>query len=159
MREIVNIQVGYSGNKIGTKFWRQISREHRLDLTGVHHGDDSRQLERIEVYYDQSKDGYYSPRSILVDSHPRGLCEEIIQGVSFPKKNIVMGKNGTGGSYAKGSMEYGPDLANDVLEKVRQCLEMCERPQGFQICHGIGGGTGSGVGMRVVSKIREEFPE
>merc|ERR1711865_199830 len=31
--------------------------------------------------------------------------------------------------------------------------------QGFQICQSIGGGTGSGMGTLLISKIREEYPD
>jgi tubulin beta len=30
---------------------------------------------------------------------------------------------------------------------------------GFQICHSLGGGTGSGMGTLLISKIREEYPD
>lgn len=35
---------------------------------------------------------------------------------------------------------------------------MCLCP-GFQVCHSLGGGTGSGMGTLLISKIREEFPD
>ena len=31
-------------------------------------------------------------------------------------------------------------------------------PAGFQVCHSLGGGTGSGMGTLLISKIREEYP-
>ena len=30
--------------------------------------------------------------------------------------------------------------------------------QGFQLTHSLGGGTGSGMGTLLISKIREEYP-
>ena len=38
-------------------------------------------------------------------------------------------------------------------------MEDCDCLQGFQICHSIGGGTGSGMGTLLVSKLREEYPD
>ena len=32
-------------------------------------------------------------------------------------------------------------------------------PSGFQVCHSLGGGTGSGMGTLLISKIREEYPD
>lgn len=32
-------------------------------------------------------------------------------------------------------------------------------PAGFQVCHSLGGGTGSGMGTLLISKIREEYPD
>lgn len=37
--------------------------------------------------------------------------------------------------------------------------ESCDCLQGFQITHSLGGGTGSGMGTLLLSKIREEFPD
>ena len=34
----------------------------------------------------------------------------------------------------------------------------CSRA-GFQVCHSLGGGTGSGMGTLLISKIREEYPD
>lgn len=36
---------------------------------------------------------------------------------------------------------------------------MCVYVTGFQICHSLGGGTGSGMGTLLISKIREEYPD
>ncbi|KAL6962804.1 Tubulin, partial [Sarracenia purpurea var. burkii] len=30
---------------------------------------------------------------------------------------------------------------------------------GFQVCHSLGGGTGSGMGTLLISKIKEEYPD
>ncbi|RVW80150.1 Tubulin beta-7 chain [Vitis vinifera] len=37
-------------------------------------------------------------------------------------------------------------------------LEACQQ-FGFQVCHSLGGGTGSGMGTLLISKIREEYPD
>lgn len=31
--------------------------------------------------------------------------------------------------------------------------------QGFQLTHSLGGGTGSGMGTLLISKVREEYPD
>ena len=46
-----------------------------------------------------------------------------------------------------------------VLEKLRKQAEAAESLQGFQLVHALGGGTGSGLGCLVLSKLREEFPD
>ena len=45
------------------------------------------------------------------------------------------------------------------MEVVRKEAEGCDCLQGFQICHSLGGGTGSGMGTLLLSKVREEFPD
>merc|ERR1712147_287410 len=42
---------------------------------------------------------------------------------------------------------------------VRKEAESCDCLQGFQVTHSMGGGTGSGMGTLLISKIREEYPD
>ena len=39
---------------------------------------------------------------------------------------------------------------------IRKEAEGCDLLQGFQVCHSLGGGTGSGLGTRLMSSLREE---
>lgn len=41
----------------------------------------------------------------------------------------------------------------------RKEAESCDCLQGFQLTHSLGGGTGSGMGTLLISKIREEYPD
>lgn len=46
-----------------------------------------------------------------------------------------------------------------MLDIVRKEAEGCDCIQGFQLTHSLGGGTGSGMGTLMISKIREEYPD
>lgn len=46
-----------------------------------------------------------------------------------------------------------------VMDAVRREAESCDALQGFQVTHSLGGGTGSGMGTLLLSKIKEEYPE
>merc|ERR1711933_483448 len=56
-------------------------------------------------------------------------------------------------------MGEGAELIDSVLDVVRKEAESCDCLQGFQITHSLGGGTGSGMGTLLISKIREEYPD
>lgn len=46
------------------------------------------------------------------------------------------------------------------ISKIRRKeAEGCDCLQGFQLTHSLGGGTGSGMGTLMISKIREEYPD
>lgn len=60
---------------------------------------------------------------------------------------------------AKGHYTEGAELIEEILDVVRKEAEGCDLLQGFQVCHSLGGGTGSGLGTLLMSKIREEFPD
>jgi len=161
MREIVHLQVGQCGNQIGGKFWAAISEEHGIDPTGSYKGDSDLQLERINVYYNEATGGKYVPRAILVDLEPGTMdaCKASNYGTLFRPDNFVYGQSGAGNNWAKGHYTEGAELIDNVLDVVRKEAEGCDCLQGFQICHSLGGGTGSGMGTLLLSKIREEYPD
>ncbi|KAE8654046.1 Tubulin beta-1 chain [Hibiscus syriacus] len=135
MREILHVQGGQCGNQIGSKFWEVICDEHGIDSSGRFNTDgksSENQLERINVYYNEA---------------------------SGTPDNFVFGQSGAGNNWAKGHYTEGAELIDAVLDVVRKEAENCDCLQGFQVCHSLGGGTGSGLGKLLISKIREEYPD
>ncbi|XP_066594708.1 tubulin beta-1 chain-like [Prorops nasuta] len=161
MREIVHIQAGQCGNQIGTKFWEVISDEHGIDCTGKYKGDSDLQLERINVYYSEADEKKYVPRAILVDMEPGTMdaARSSPFGQLFRPDNFVFGQSGAGNNWAKGYYTEGAELIDSVLEVVRKECENSDCLQGFQLTHSLGGGTGSGMGTLLISKIRDEYPD
>ena len=53
----------------------------------------------------------------------------------------------------------GAELVDTVLDCIRREAESCDCLQGFQLTHSLGGGTGSGMGTLLISRIREEYPD
>jgi len=164
MREIVHIQAGQCGNQIGTKFWEVICGEHGVAPSGKYEvkgeGKSEEQLERINVYFSEAS-GRYVPRAVLVDLEPGTMdaCRSSPFGKIFRPGNFVFGQSGAGNNWAKGHYTEGAELIDSVLDVVRKEAEGCDCLQGFQITHSLGGGTGSGMGTLLISKIREEFPD
>ncbi|XP_037936455.1 tubulin beta chain-like [Teleopsis dalmanni] len=161
MREIVHIQLGQCGNQIGGKFWEVISDEHCIDPCGCYYGDSDLQLERINVYYNEATSGKFVPRAVLVDLEP-GALDSVRSGPFggiFRPDNFVFGHSGAGNNWAKGFYTEGAEFIDSVLDVVRKEAEGCDCLQGFQIVHSLGGGTGSGLGTLVLSKLNEEFPD
>jgi len=160
-REIVHIQAGQCGNQIGAKFWEVMSAEHGISGDGTFIGDSPEtQLKRIGVYFHDVGDRYV-PRAVLTDLEP-GTMDAIRAGPYgqlFRPDNFVFGQSGAGNNWAKGHYTEGAELVDSVLDVIRKESEACDVLQGFQITHSMGGGTGSGMGTLLVSKIREEFPD
>jgi tubulin beta len=161
MREIVHLQAGQCGNQIGAKFWEVMAAEHGIDPTGAYIGDNELQLQRINVYFSEGQEGRYVPRAILTDLEP-GTMDSIRSGEYgslFRPDNFIFGQSGAGNNWAKGHYTEGAELVDSIMEGVRKEAESCDVLQGFQITHSMGGGTGSGMGTLLVSKIKEEYPD
>ncbi|KAJ7746284.1 beta-tubulin 2 [Mycena metata] len=164
-REIINLQVGQAGNQVGESFWQDVLAEHGLDQAGIYHGTDPVQLQRVGVYFaevnhagSQSK---YVPRSLQIDLEA-GVCDRVRSGPMgglFSPETYLHGESGAGNNWAKGFYTEGAELIDPILEVVRKQAEACDVLQGFQVIHSIGGGTGSGLGCLLLTKMREEFPD
>lgn len=100
-------------------------------------------------------------RSVLFDLEPGTL--DVVRasplGSIFKPDNIVSGNSGAGNNWAKGYYTDGAELAEQVLDVIRREADNCDSLQGFQLTHSLGGGTGSGFGALLLSKIREEYPD
>ncbi|RWW71822.1 hypothetical protein BHE74_00020408 [Ensete ventricosum] len=169
MREILHVQGGQCGNQIGAKFWEVVCAEHGIDATGRYCGDSELQLERVNVYYNEASCGRFVPRAVLMDLEP-GTMDSVRSGPYgqiFRPDNFVFGQSGAGNNWAKGHYTEGAELIDSVLDVVRKEAENCDCLQGIcslfsyklRVCHSLGGGTGSGMGTLLISKIREEYPD
>jgi len=172
VREIVHVQVGQCGNQVGLRFWQEVVQEHSLDMsTGqfVQQGDmldtdgDGKpdELENISVYFESPNELKYTPRAIVVDLEPGTM--DVIKGSGmgalFKPDNFIFGNNGAGNNWAKGHYTEGAEIVDSVLDRTRKAVEDCDAPQGFQIFHSLGGGTGSGMGTLLLLKIRDGYPD
>ncbi|KAJ3442622.1 tubulin beta chain [Anaeramoeba flamelloides] len=161
MREILHLQVGQCGNQIGCNFWEVISEEHGISQNGEYEGDSELQLERINVYFNESSESRFVPRAVLVDLEP-GTMDTIRSGKLgklFNPNSFTFGENGAGNNWAKGYYTEGAELVDETMDVIRKEAEGCDCMQGFQIVHSLGGGTGSGMGTLLITKIREEYPD
>merc|ERR1712198_17558 len=149
------------GNQIGNRFWQTVIAEHNLDGSGTYTGEKPEvDLDKVNVYMRKAGERYV-PRACLVDLEP-GTVDVIKAspvGTLFKPDNFVFGASGAGNNWAKCHYTEGAELVDSVLDVVRKEAESCDCLQGFQLTHSLGGGTGSGMGTLLISKIREEYPD
>merc|ERR1719395_139489 len=117
-------------------------------------------LDKVNVYLRAAGERYV-PRACLVDLEP-GTVDVIKAspvGTLFKPDNFVFGASGAGNNWAKGHYTEGAELIEEALDVIRKEVENCDCPQGFQICHSLGGGTGSGMGTLLLLKLRDAYPD
>ncbi|KAJ1999005.1 hypothetical protein GGI04_004761, partial [Coemansia thaxteri] len=149
------------GNQIGSAFWENIIEEHGISPEGIYVGKNRNQIERANVYFSEARNQRYVPRVVAVDLEP-GVLHAIREGKYgglFRPESMISGNNGAGNNWAKGFYTEGAELLDGVLDVIRHNVENCDQLSGFQLCHSIGGGTGSGLGSLMLQKVREEYPD
>ncbi|TIC03141.1 hypothetical protein E3Q16_03226 [Wallemia mellicola] len=150
---------GQAGNQVSKNFWETLLIEHGLTNDGYVKPDTSdMQLERLNVYFNEinyQDKARYVPRSINVDLEPNTM--EI--GSLFSPSSFINGQSGAGNNFGKGYYTEGAELVDTILDSARREAEQVDSLQGFQLNHSLGGGTGSGLGTLLMSKLREEFPD
>lgn len=98
--------------------------------------------------------------SLLVSLSPlHDLHFPIVLHTSNRSYNRSLGQGGAGNNFAKGFYTDGAELLEPIFDALRRQAEECDLLQGFQLVHSIGGGTGSGLGSLLLSKVREEYPD
>jgi len=74
-------------------------------------------------------------------------------------EQLITGKEDAANNYARGHYTVGKELVDSVLDRIRKLADNCTGLQGFLVFHSFGGGTGSGLGSLLLSRIREEYPD
>jgi len=110
----------------------------------------------------QADDDHYVPRSILLDLEPR-VINGIMSGEQrklYNPENVFVHKDGGG---AGNNWAAGYALAESVAEEVIETLDReadgADSLEGFQLCHSIAGGTGSGMGSFLLEAISDRYPK
>ena len=161
MREVVQVNFGQWGNKVGDSFWQTIGQEHSVGLDGCYFGQHDDELLNIGVHYNQIEDNKFVPRCVFTDLDPRSN-DAVLSGSTgglYSLDSFVSGVGGTNGNWAKGHYTDYYDVLSFMMDKIRKELEAWDWFQGFQLNYSISGGTGSGLGARAISELRCDYPD
>eukprot|EP00039_Didymoeca_costata_P013497 m.205915 g.205915 ORF g.205915 m.205915 type:complete len:408 (-) comp15793_c0_seq1:1183-2406(-) len=132
--DVLIVLVGQCGCSLGAEFFTQLQQNDKLSLF-------------------KNTDGYV--RCVAVDSE-RKVVNSLKRSI-FREDNVVHGKTGRGGVFAHGYYDDGSELLERAMECIRKEAELNWRLSGFIVVHSVSGGTGSGLGARILSELREEY--
>jgi len=164
MHEIIVLNIGECGNKMGAKFWEYICHEHGVTNEGKLTRRAKDNETSLDVYFHQTLGGpkRYVPRSILVDLEPTALnsIRSGPLGSLFRPDNFINGQFGASNCFGKGYYDESlKPILEQVLETIRNEIEICDYTQGIQITHAIGGGTGSGLTSLIIQELSKQFAD
>lgn len=147
---------------VGAQFWQKLCLEHGISQDGNLQPYAVEGIDRKDVFFYQSDDVRWVPRSIMLDLEPR-----VINGIlSGPYKNIYNPENhfifsegtGAGNNWAAG-YSMGEKIQDEVLDMIDREAEGSDSLEGFMLLHSIAGGTGSGLGSFLLERLNDRFPK
>ena len=155
VREIVHIQIGQSGNCVGSKFYNRLCEEHSISTFGP---SDNCENDKVFTFFDETRKNFYRPRAILLCSDPDDNSK-IITGDN-PEIYFYEYKHRKVNSVWPYYYSFD-EIENDekIIEAVRKETEKCNSFQGFQFVHSLGGGRGSGLCCYLLQKLQDEYPD
>ncbi len=99
-------------------------------------------------------------RCLAIDME-EGVLNSMMKGPLrslFDSTHFISDVSGAGNNWAVGHMEYGDKHIESISDMLRLLVEKCDCIQTFLVMHSLGGGTGSGLGTRVLGMLEEDFP-
>ncbi|XP_061562900.1 tubulin epsilon chain [Cololabis saira] len=167
MTQSIVVQVGQCGNQVGCRFWDLALREHAHVNKGGLYDDalgsffrnvDSRRSDGVGGLGGRIQ--HLKARALLVDME-EGVINQILQGPLrevLDDAQLLTDVSGSGNNWAVGHMTYGSAYSERISEQLRKTAEHCDCLQCFFLIHSMGGGTGSGLGTKVLSLLEDDFP-
>ena len=170
MTQSIVIQVGQCGNQIGSRFWDLALREHSQynkhclydePLGTFFRNVDTSNKQYHEIPLGHGRENIYTlkARAVLVDME-EGVVNSLMKsplGDLFDSTQLMTDVSGSGNNWAVGHYMYGDKYRQKIADILRQESEKCDCLQSFFVFHSMGGGTGSGLGSRILSLLSEEY--
>lgn len=161
-RETITIAAGQCGNQQSANFWERLCLEHGVQPDGLV-TPANKVYDRKEIYFCQTDDGRYIPRSIMLDLESKVIhrVRNSEYGALYSSENLFIpetGGTGAGNNWAAGYTQ-GEKHIDQILEMLDRETENCESLETFMLFHALAGGTGSGLGSLVLERIRDHYPK
>lgn len=153
----VFVHVGQAGCQMGQLLWPALAQERPGSP---------------EFFYSRQGDAStFCPRAVLVDAEPKVVQTmlRLQEPYQFDSSDVAFSQSGRGGNFAMGYLGSCADhrsglqtslhLLDQGLESTRRQVERCFGAyRGAVVMHSLGGGTGSGLGTRLVEELRDVYP-
>jgi tubulin alpha len=187
VREIVSVNVGQAGCQLGHVVWQQYNAEHAVEPNKEwkpehqlkkaaellkndppepkadeedDKGEQSNDLvAKARTFYDLTNSNLMIPRNLFIDLEASCIqqIKKSSMGKQFYDEYYLHGKEDAANNFARGHYTVGKELMDVVNEKVKNIVEACDNLQGFLMCHAVGGGTGSGLGMLILERLAVDY--
>ena len=151
----VVLQVGQAGNAIGNELWQVLKAE--ADKRPEHPTDLFAQVDGGEAGSRRT----LMARVVAVDTEPKAIQPLLEQKCIAADAAVLagdMGGRGSNWAFGYGHGISADTVVSEAMEGLRRQVEAVDFYQGVLLLHSLGGGTGSGLGCRLLEELRDRYP-
>lgn len=152
---IVSCQIGQCGNQLGQSLYNKF-------MTESLNSDEDHITATLETYFHlRSSESLLTPNSIMVDMEPKVIDSLLATPPdayhSYDKKLSICREEGSGNNWAYGFLVHGVECLELIMDRFKTLTERLDSIEGVLVLQSLAGGTGSGVGSRVLEKLRDDL--
>ena len=156
VREVITVSIGKCGIYFGNSIWIQYFNEHNVNKHGNIPNDSDTSF---ACFFHEIKSKKYITRNLSIDLDPNTIndiktseyCE------LFSNEYLVNHFEDAGNIFARGYYTVGIQIMYEFNNQLRKLVETCHNVQGFLFNHSVGGGTGSGLGAKILSNVAVDY--
>eukprot|EP00164_Ancoracysta_twista_P013081 GFYU01020746.1.p1 GENE.GFYU01020746.1~~GFYU01020746.1.p1 ORF type:complete len:537 (+),score=59.87 GFYU01020746.1:253-1863(+) len=152
----VHLFVGQCGNQLALPYWNRAQREvgGKCENSLFHTAH------------------LHKARALFLDAEPKVLRPMVDASDTFRPNNVLYQQNGCGNNWALGYQSSNRyvrsagykrteqiEITEAFMDSYRREVEKCESFLGTILTHSLAGGTGSGLGSRLLEIMRDDEPK
>eukprot|EP00944_MAST-04C_sp_MAST-4C-sp1_P005413 g5413.t1 len=147
-----HLHIGQCGAQAGLGFWDLASKHYEPSVSS---SPASGPLPTLNERCPQLFHAKGNCRAVWIDTEPKVLAE-VMKKRYATGEQISYEQSGRGNNFALGYTGSNTICAH-AEDQVRREAEQCDRFQGVILWHSLGGGTGSGVGTKLATTLRDSY--
>ncbi|CAL8080158.1 unnamed protein product [Calicophoron daubneyi] len=161
---VVSIQIGQCGNQLGAEFLNTVYSDC------FDHMNSSTPIERdyiadsLSTFFVEKSRGALEARCVQIDMEEKVITRlrrsaKRLSKWTYPPGNSFTAKCGSGNNWAYGFFAHARHIKEHVEAPIQRQLEACDCLDGLLVTMSLAGGTGSGVGTKVLLELPDIVPK
>eukprot|EP01084_Bolivina_argentea_P187696 323260_1 len=158
-REIITINCGGCGVNLGQNILQQFAAEHGISSSGDKECK-TKYDSTIPILFTETSKGKYVSRSLFTDSNPysiNNIKKRYSHNSLLHPEYLINSNSDACSNFATGHYSKGKELIDSVSNQLRTLVEASDNIQGFLFNRSLSGGTGGGLGTRILERISLDY--
>ncbi|KAF6772068.1 hypothetical protein AHF37_09248 [Paragonimus kellicotti] len=162
---ILSLQIGQCGNQLGAEIFKTVyndcltQKDYQSNQKNTDYNYDS-----VSTFFHVCADGSLEAKCVQVDMEEKVITRlrrttQRTNEWRFPEDNFYTAKCGSGNNWAYGFFVHASNIVEKLDGPFQRQLERCDYLDGLLVSMSLAGGTGSGVGTKLLLNLSDLIPK